>query len=213
MGLVELASALADPQHVSRAVVPAVGEGIAAREGLFVGEDQGLMGGVEVDLGHAGIVGRANAAGFHEPQGTIDLVGDRLIAPSLGAGRDELLVPDVHLLKICVAALGERTDQVQGRCRLLVGAKQSLGFWHARLGIEGDVVDHVPAKGRKFVIAAALHIGRARFGKLAGDTSHFDDWNTGRIGEHGGHLQNDFELVADAVCSKPVEALSTVPSL
>ena len=40
---VEFASALADPQHVRRAVEPAAGERVLAGERLFVAEDQRLV--------------------------------------------------------------------------------------------------------------------------------------------------------------------------
>ena len=50
MGAVELAGALADPEHVGRAVVPVAGERVPAGERLLVAEDQRLVAGVEVDL-------------------------------------------------------------------------------------------------------------------------------------------------------------------
>jgi hypothetical protein len=39
VGAVELAGALADPEHVGRAVVPVAGEGVLPGEGLLVAEE------------------------------------------------------------------------------------------------------------------------------------------------------------------------------
>ena len=50
VGAVELAGALADPEHVRRAVVPVAGERVLPGERLLVAEDQRLVAGVEVDL-------------------------------------------------------------------------------------------------------------------------------------------------------------------
>src|SRR5204862_3073884 len=47
--VVELARALADPQHVGRAVVPVAAERVDAGERLFVAEQQRFVAGVEVD--------------------------------------------------------------------------------------------------------------------------------------------------------------------
>ena len=50
VGAVELAGALADPQHVRRAVVPAAGGRVLPGERLLVAEDQRLVAGPHVDL-------------------------------------------------------------------------------------------------------------------------------------------------------------------
>ncbi len=47
---VEIAGALADPEHVRRAVVPVARHRVAAGERFFVAEDQRFVGGVDVDL-------------------------------------------------------------------------------------------------------------------------------------------------------------------
>ena len=76
VGAVELAGALADPEHVGRAVVPVAGERVLPGEGLLVAEDERLVAGVEVDLVQLGLGLGVDAAGLHEPQGPVDLVGD-----------------------------------------------------------------------------------------------------------------------------------------
>ena len=50
VGAVELARALADPEHVGRAVVPLAGERVLPGERLLVAEQQRLVARVEVDL-------------------------------------------------------------------------------------------------------------------------------------------------------------------
>ena len=84
VGTVELTGALADPDHVGRAVVPLVGEAVLAGQGFFVAEKQCLVAGVEVDAVEALIVGRVDATGAHETQGAFDAVGELLVALALG---------------------------------------------------------------------------------------------------------------------------------
>ena len=50
VGTVETTSALADPNHVSRAVVPIAGEGVLASEGFLIAQNQCLVAGVDVDF-------------------------------------------------------------------------------------------------------------------------------------------------------------------
>ena len=81
VGAVELAGALADPQHVRRAVVPAAGQRVLAGERLLVAEDAAPRGwcrsrpraGSWLALG-------VDAAGAHEPQRPVDLGGELLVA-------------------------------------------------------------------------------------------------------------------------------------
>ena len=81
MCTVELARALADPQHVRRAVVPVAGQRVLPGERLLVAEDQRLVAGVEGHLVQAGLRRGADTAGGHEAQGAVDLavqIGERL---------------------------------------------------------------------------------------------------------------------------------------
>ena len=80
VGAVELAGALADPEHVGRAVVPVAGERVLAGERLLVAEDQRLVAGVEVDLVQVRLRLGVDAARLHEPQRPVDLVGHALVA-------------------------------------------------------------------------------------------------------------------------------------
>ncbi len=70
---VELSSALADPQHVCRAVVPQASGGILASERLFVRKQETLMRGVELRCPHHGMVGSQSRRG-HKPQSFIHMV-------------------------------------------------------------------------------------------------------------------------------------------
>jgi hypothetical protein len=63
VGAVELAGALADPQHVGRAVVPVAGERVLPGERLFVAEEERLVAGVEVDLVQIRVRLEVDAAG------------------------------------------------------------------------------------------------------------------------------------------------------
>ncbi len=125
VGPVELARAVADPDHVGRAVVPIAGEGVHAGEAFLVGEDQRFVAREEVDLVQPLLGREVDAAGRHEAQGAVDLRGDALVALALAGRGDELLVPQVHLGEVGEAALGERPQEVERRRRLLVRGHQA----------------------------------------------------------------------------------------
>ena len=93
MRAVEAACALADPEHVRRAVVPTIGQRVGAGERFFVAEDQRFVARVEVDLVELGAAREIDAAGRHESQRPLDLGCDRAVALALVARRHELLVP------------------------------------------------------------------------------------------------------------------------
>ena len=94
---VELARALADPEHVRRAVVPLAGQRVGAGERLLVAEDQRLVARVEVDLVELGAAlrGRCRRPRMNRSARSIS-AAIALVALALGAGRHELLVPRVR---------------------------------------------------------------------------------------------------------------------
>ena len=210
---VELAGALADPQHVRRAVVPAAGERVLAGERLLVAEQQRLVAGVEVDL--VEVVGalRVDPAGAHEAQRPVDLRGDQLVALALRAGGDELLVPHVDLAEIGEAALGEGAQQVERRCRLVVGLHEPLGVGGAGgLGGRG-VVDDVATEAGDADVADLLERRRAGLGELPGDAPDLHRRHAERVGQDDRHLQDDLELLADVDRGELLEALGAVAGL
>ena len=101
MCAVELPGALADPQHVGRAVVPAASERVLTGQRFLVAEEQRLVTRVDVDFVQAAVRLGVDAAGPHEAQGAIDLGGELLVLLTLRAAGDELLRP--------------RMDPVRGR--------------------------------------------------------------------------------------------------
>ena len=107
VGTVELSGAVADPEHVGRAVVPASGERVAAGEGLLIAEQERLVAREEVDLAELGQALGGDATGPHELHGPVDLRRQVLIALSCGAGGDELAVPLVDPREVRETALGE----------------------------------------------------------------------------------------------------------
>ena len=122
MGIVETAGALADPEHVGRAVVPVAGGArrVLTGEGFLVAEEQRLVRGVEVDLVDGGRLREVDAAGRHEPQRRRDAVGDGAVTLAFGRGADELLVPGMDPGEVGETALGEGPEQVQSLRALLV---------------------------------------------------------------------------------------------
>ena len=213
MRAVELPGAVADPDHVGRAVVPVAGEGVDAGQALLVGQDQRLVAGEEVDLVQALLGPEVDAAGSHEAQGAVDLRRDALVALALAGRRHELLVPQVHLGQVGEAALGEGPQEVQRRRRLLVGGHQAPRVGPARLDLEGLVVDHVAPEGLQLHVTDPLGVGRARLGELPGDAPDLDHRHTGRVGQGHRHLQDDLELVPDGVRVEVGEGLGAVARL
>ena len=75
MGVIELAGAVADPQHMPRGRVPVAGGRIDARESLLVAEQQRLVAGVEARGAELRRVVGVEPAGAHEAQGLGDVLG------------------------------------------------------------------------------------------------------------------------------------------
>ena len=213
MGAVGLMRALADPQHVRRAVVPVAGEAVLAGERFLVAEDQRLVAGVDVDLAQVGVALGVDAGGAHEPQRPVDLAGDAVVALALRARRDELLVPRVDAAEGGEAALGERPQQVQRRRRLVVRLDEAIRIGDPRLGERARVVDDVAAEGGQVDVADALGGARAGLGELPGDAPDLDDRDPHRVRHHDGHLQDDAQLLADVVGGELLEALGAVAGL
>ncbi len=156
MGTGGVARPLTDPQHVGRAVVPVPGEGVTARECLFVAQDQCFVAGVEVHLVQLRFVLGLDPARTHESQRTVDLLGQLLVAPAFVAGGDELLVPGVHPAQVGEATLRERPEEVEGGCRLAVGGEEALRVGGSCVGREADAVHHVSAERRQLHVVDRL---------------------------------------------------------
>ena len=123
---VRLPGALADPEHVRRAVVPVPGERVAARQALLVVEHEALVARPDVDLVQLRRVHEIDAAGTHEADRSLDLRGDDLVALSFRRARDELLVPHLHLRQVGEAALREGAKQIERGRGLVVGLDHPL---------------------------------------------------------------------------------------
>ncbi len=212
MSAVDGPGALADPEHVGRAVVPGAGEGVLTGEGLLVTEEQRLVGGVEVHLVKGGRL-HVDAARLHEAQGALDLGRDGLVAPALGARGHELLVPGMDLAQVGEAPLGEGPQQVQRGRRLVVGGEEPLRVGRSGRGSRHEVVHAVAAEGREVLVTDPLGGRRSGLGELPGDAAHLHDRHARAVGEHHRHLEDDLELVPDGVGGEVVEGLGAVARL
>ncbi|MNF79909.1 hypothetical protein D3C84_621400 [compost metagenome] len=211
MGAIQLAGAVADPQHVRRAVVPVAGQAVLAHEGLLVVEQQRFVGGEEAGFTH--LRGVLQTAGAHERQGLVDAVGQlAVLLGQLGAG-DEVEVPLVHLMQVGKAALGEGAQQVEAGGGLVVGLQQALRVRDAALRVETDAIDDVAAVGGQGHAAEGFLAGGARLGELAGHAPDLDHRAAGGEGHGDGHLQQHLEGVADLAGGELGEALGAVAAL
>ena len=213
MRAVELAGAIADPEEMSRAVVPVVGDGVLPGERLLVVQEQRLVRRVEVDLVQLPFGVQVDTARRHEAHGAFDLTSKGFVSEAFGAGGHEVLVPRMDLGEVGVTAFRERAEQVECRGGLVVAAQEPLGVGSASCSLEREVVDDVTTEAGQLDAVARLRIRRAGLRELAGDAPDLHRRHTGPVGEDHRHLQNDLELVPDAVRRKRAERLGAVTGL
>ena len=151
--------------------------------------------------------------GLHEPQRAVDLPGDRLVAAPFRRARHELLVPRVHLREVGEAALREGTQQVEGGDGLVVRLHHPLRVGHAGLGQRLVGVDGMAAERRQLDPVDDLGLRAARLRELTGDAADLYDRQGGAVGEHGGHLQEHLQPLADAGGGVVPEGLRAVAGL
>ncbi|VVN58817.1 hypothetical protein PS685_02935 [Pseudomonas fluorescens] len=211
MGAVQLACAVADPEHVCRAIVVIVGQAVAAYEGFFVIQQQRFVGSKEA--GFAQLRRAVHAAGTHKGEGFIDTVGQLAVFLCQGRVGDEVQVPLVHLVQVGKAALGKGAQQVQGGGGLVIGLQQAFRVWHAAFFIKADAVDDIASIGRQGHAVDGFVIGRARLGELPGHAPDLDHRAPCREGHDNGHLQQDLERVANLGCRKLRKTLGTITAL
>src|SRR6266851_155054 len=75
MAVIELAGAVADPDHMTRGRVPVAGGGVDPREGLLVAEQQRFVAGVDIGGAQLGVAFEVEPAGAHEVQRVRDAIG------------------------------------------------------------------------------------------------------------------------------------------
>ncbi len=194
---VELPCPVADPEHVSRAVVPIARERVAPRQPFLVVEQEPFVARPDVDLVQLWRGGEVDPARGHEGERALDLRGELLVALALRRVGDEVLVPGVHLRQVGEAALGEGADEVQRRRRVVVAVEHPLGVGDARVGGRGVVVDHVAAEDGDLPVGRPLEILGARLHELARDPPHLQHRQGGPIRENCGHLQENLQPLAD----------------
>ena len=213
MAVVELAGAVADPDHVARGRVPVAGRRIHARKGLLVAEQQRLVAGVEIGGAQLRVAFQIEPAGAHEVQRFRNAVGQFLVAPRLRGILEEAQHPLMHAAEIGKAAGGECAQQVQRRGRLPVGHQLALRIGGARRRRERDVVDDVAAVARQLDAIDLFGRRGARFGELPGDAADLHHRHRAGVGQHHRHLQQHAEEVADVVGAVLGETLGAVAAL
>ena len=93
MAVIELAGAVADPDHMTRGRVPVAGGGIDPREGLLVAEQQRFVAGVEIGGAQFRMAFEIEAAGAHEIQRVRDTIRQFLVTARLRGIR---MKPSIH---------------------------------------------------------------------------------------------------------------------
>ena len=124
MRVVELARAVADPDHVAGGAVPVAGGRILPRHRLLVAEQQRLVAGVDIGAAQLGMAFEIEAAGLHEGERLGDAVGDLAVAVHRLGVFYKTEHPLVHAPQAGVAAMREGAQQVQRRGRLVIGFDQ-----------------------------------------------------------------------------------------
>ena len=116
MCAVELASALTNPQHVRRTVIPVARERVLAGERLFVSKQQSLVACVEINFMQCTVAFGVDTACTHKCERSFNFTRNLLIALTFGARRHKFLVPCMHAIQVGKASLGERAQQVKRAC-------------------------------------------------------------------------------------------------
>src|SRR3984893_8561807 len=145
MAVIELAGAVADPDHMARCGVPVAGRGIHPGEGLLVAGQPRLVAGVDIGGAQLGVASQIEPAGAHEVQRVRDAVGQFLVTARLLRILQETKHPLVHAAEIGEAAGGKRAQQIERRRRLPIRHQLALWIGGARLRRERDIVDNVVA--------------------------------------------------------------------
>ena len=210
---VRLAGAIADPQEMRGAGIGVVGQTVHTGQRLLVGQQQGLVAGVEIGFADLRRAGRIDAAGRHEAQRFVDPVRQVLIAIGQRRAGDEAEVPAMDLVQIGIAAGGEGAQQVERAGRLEIAELHACGVGNAGLGGEVGAVDDIAAIGRQGHAVLGFVVRGAGLGELAGHAADFHDRHRGAEGEHHRHLQQHAEGVADDVGGEILEALGAIPAL
>ena len=143
MGVIGLAGAVADPQHVAGGGVPVAARRIDPGQRLLIAEQQRLM--AREEFGRAQLRRRIgiDAAGAHEAQSFGDAVSQRLITLPGRTVLQETKRPLMDMFKIGVTALGERAQKVKRGGRLPVGHDLAFGIGTARRCRCGEIIDNI----------------------------------------------------------------------
>ena len=95
----------------------------------------------------------------------------------------------------------------------MVGGDEAGRVRPAGIHRRGVVVDHMAAEDRDLQVAHLLERRRAGLGELAGDAAHLDHGGPRPVRQHHRHLQDDLQLVPDAVGREVIERLGAVSGL
>ena len=196
------------PQEVGRRVVRFAGARIDPGHRRLVLEQQRLVRRVQVNIAQCL---KIDAGGTHKLDRAVDVLRERLIA-RIGRIRHEALIPAMHLTQVRVAALRERTNQVQRRRGVVVQRQKALRIGLARLGGELEGVHRIAAVARQRHTVTRLHVGRARLGVLTRNTADLNDRQRRAVGQHDRHLQQGLNLQAHMIRRRLSEGLSAVPA-
>ena len=202
MGMVKLARAVANPEHVAGCGIGVARRRrsrIAPRQRLLVAKQQSLVRSVEIGGAHLRNGFGIQADGAHETQRFVDAGGQFLIAARLGAVLDEIQHPAMRVFQIGKAAGGKSPDEVERRRRLVVGLQLPRRIRHAGRGGKIIAIDNIAAIAGQLDAAHGFAIRRARLGELPGDTADLDDRRPRAKRQHHGHLQENLEEIADII--------------
>ena len=132
---VRLARAVADPQEVAggRHVLARAHGLVLAGQRLLVGQQQGLVAGVEAGGAHLQVLLGGHAEQRVDLHRALDLVGERVVARLDRGALHELQLPAVRILERGIAAVEQRAQEIQGRRRLAVGVELPARIGNARL--------------------------------------------------------------------------------
>src|SRR5262249_33502684 len=147
------------------------------------GQEQGLVAGVETRRAHLKVLLSRHAEQRIDLHGSLDLVGERLVARLDRRALHKLELPAMRVLKRCVASVEQSPQEVERGSRLAICLELAARIGSARLCRELRTVDDVPAITRQLLAGSRLGRRGTRLGELAGNATNLHHLRIAAEGE------------------------------
>ena len=192
-----------------RAAVEIIRRRIQSSQGFFVAQVQGFVRGVEIGRIHHRMV-LIDPARVHELDGSVHVRGKLFVLRGFRRALHKLQVPLADSLHRRVAAVGERSQQVQRRHGLVVRFDQSVRVRSSRFRSKLARVDVIPSVGRQRYAVDGFQILRPRLGELPSHSPQLHHRHTSPVHQNHRHLQQNSVRISHVIRSKLFKRLRAI---